>query len=109
MSAANSSQSVSKYIYMGVPVVAGTVSIGLYIWSLVSTTSFLGSKDDWNSIKPQVTKVLILTLIGTFLFGIAALIYFIGNPVSAVYFAVIISSLSLGIAYSSLAVAAISR
>ena len=85
------------------------VSVVLFVWSIVSMSTFVGSKDDWNLIQPQITKVLILTLIGTFGLMIAAFLYFIQDSARTIYFILVISCLSLGLSFSALAVAAISR
>lgn len=85
------------------------VSIGLFIGSFVSMSKFVGSKDDWNLIQPQITKILILTLIGTFGLIIAALLYFIQDSARTIYFILVLSCLTLGLSFSSLAIAAISR
>jgi len=72
-------------------------------------SQFVGSKDDWNVIKPQITKVLILTLIGTVGLIIASLLYFIQDSAKTIYFILVLCCLSLGMSYSALAIAAISR
>lgn len=84
-------------------------AIGFFIGSFASMSNFVGSKDDWNLIKPQITKILILTLMGTFLFIIAALLYFIQDPNKSIYFVLTLSCVSLGLSFCALAIAAISR
>ncbi len=85
------------------------LSLGLFIGSFVSMSNFVGSKDDWNLIQPQITKILILTLIGTFSLIAAALLYFIQDSARTIYFILVVSCLSLGLSFSSLAISAISR
>ncbi len=85
------------------------ISVALFIWSFVSMSQFVGSKDDWNLIQPQITKILILTLIGTFGLIIAALLYFIQDSARTIYFILVLSCISLGLSYSALAISAISR
>lgn len=104
----STSGSASKMGMIGV-IIFGIVSVSMYIWSFVSMSNFVGSKDDWNLIKPQITKVMILTLIGTFGLSVATLLYYIQDPTKIMYFVLIITCLSLGLSFSSLAVAAISR
>lgn len=84
------------------------LSLGLFIGSFVSMSNFVGSKDDWNLIQPQITKILILTLIGTFSLIAAALLYFIQDSARTIYFILVVSCLSLGLSFSSLAISAIS-
>jgi hypothetical protein len=89
--------------------IIGIISIGLFIASIVQMSNFVGSKDDWNQIKSQITKVLILTLIGTFGFTIATLLYIIQDSAKAVYITLIMACIALGLSYSALAIAIISR
>jgi hypothetical protein len=90
-------------------IVFSVISIGLFIGAFVSMSKFIGSKDDWNTIQPQITKILILTLIGTFGLIIAALLYFIQDSAKTIYFILVLSCLSLGLSFSALAISAISR
>lgn len=90
-------------------IVFGILAASMYIASFVSISNFAGSKDDWNLIKPQITKIWILTLIGTFALTIAALFYFIQDPNKVIYFILCLSCLSFGLSYSSLAIATITR
>ena len=85
------------------------ISIIFFVASFITMTQFAGSKDDWNMIKPQITKVLIFTLIGTFALIVASLLYYIQDSSRAMYFILVLCCLSLGLSYSALAVAAISR
>ena len=94
--------------YLGV-YISGIIAVIMYVTSFVLLSKFAGSKDDWILLKPQLTQIWIVTLIGTFFLSVAALFYFIQDPSKAMYFMLIISCLSLGLAYSALAVATISR
>lgn len=85
------------------------LAITMFIASFVGMSKFVGSKDDWNLIQPQITRILIFTLIGTFGLIVATLLYFIQDPAKSTYFVLIICCISLGLSYGSLAIAAISR
>jgi len=85
------------------------VSVSLFITSFVIMSQFVGSKDDWNVIQPQITKVLILTIIGTFALVVASLLYYIQDPAKTIYFILVLCCLSLGLSYAALAISAISR
>jgi hypothetical protein len=85
------------------------LSIGLYIGSFVTMSNFIGSKDDWNIIKPQLTKIWGLTLGGTVALMIASFLYFVQDPTRMIYFILLITCLTLGLSFSALAIAAISR
>jgi hypothetical protein len=90
-------------------IVFTVLSVGMFIGSFVSMSQFVGSRDNWNVIQPQITKVLILTLIGTFGLIIASLLYYIQDPAKTIYFILILCCVSLGLSYAALSVAAISR
>jgi predicted membrane channel-forming protein YqfA (hemolysin III family) len=85
------------------------LSISMFIGSFVSMSNFVGSKDDWNLIQPQITRILIFTLIGTFGLIVAALLYYVQDPNKSTYFILVVCCLALGLSFSSLAIAAISR
>jgi len=85
------------------------VSIGLFIGSFVQMSKFVGSKDDWNVIQPQITLILGLTLGGTFALIVASGLYYMQNPSKTIYFILVLCCLSLGLSYAALAIAAISR
>jgi hypothetical protein len=87
----------------------GVISVSLFIGAFVNMSNFVGSKDDWNLIQPQITKILILTLIGTFGLIITTLLYFIQDSQKTIYFILVLSCLTLGLSFSALAIAAISR
>ncbi len=87
----------------------GVISVGLFISSFVTMSKFVGSKDDWNLIQPQITKILILTIIGTFGLIVTSLLYFIQDSARTIYFILVLCCLSLGLSYSALAISAISR
>ena len=106
-SSATSLKSISGGTWM--IILFSITSIGLFIGSFVTMSQFLGSKDDWNVIQPQITKVLILTIIGTVGLLISALLYYIQDPAKTIYFILALSCVSLGLSYAALAIAAISR
>ena len=84
-------------------------AVSLFVAAFVKMSNFVGSKDDWNLIQPQIQLILILTLIGTFGLIIAALLYYIQDASKTIYFILVVTCLSLGLSFSSLAIAAISR
>lgn len=94
--------------YIGISIFT-VLAIGMFIGSFISMSNFVGSKDDWNLIQPQITRVLIFTLIGTFGLIVASLLYYVQDPEKSIYFILIVCCLSLGLSFSSLAIAAISR
>ena len=89
--------------------ISGLTSIILLAVAVGQMSQFAGSKDDWNLIQPQITKVLILTLFGTILLTIAALLYFTQDSARAIYFILVMVCVSLGMSFSAVAISAISR
>lgn len=90
-------------------VISSTIFISLFITAFVRMSQFLGSKDDWNDLKPKVLEVSLYTIFGTIAFGVASIIFMVQNPSKAIYFSMIVSTIALGLAFASLAVASISR
>lgn len=97
---------VSQYGYI---ITFSLIAVGLFIWAFVSMSNFVGSKDDWNVIQPQINKVLMLVVIATVCLVIAAFLYFIQDSAKAIYFILVLSCLSLGLSYGALSIAVISR
>ncbi len=90
-------------------VIFALLSVSLYIASFVTVSNFIGSKDDWNIIKPQLTKIWGLTLGGTVALMIATFLYFVQDPSRMIYFILVLTCLTLGLSFSAMAIAAISR
>lgn len=90
-------------------VLFGIIAIGLYVWSFMDMSRFVGSKDSWNQISSQVGKIWGLTLAGSFVLFIAALLYFIQDETKTIYFILGLSCITLGLSYSALAISAISK
>jgi hypothetical protein len=88
---------------------AGTLFISMFITAFVQMSNFIGSKDDWNALKSQITKVIVIVMIGTIAFIVASLMFFVQDPNKSIYFTIIVSGLSLGLAFASMSIAAISR
>lgn len=109
----NSTGGVSKFKSIatgsGAIITFVVISVIMFIVSFVNMSNFVGSKDDWNVIQPQIQKILIFTLIGTFGLIVAALLYFVQDPARAMYFVLTVCCLSLGLSFSALAISAISR
>lgn len=90
-------------------VMATLVALGCYITSFVLTSQFIGSSDSWTTIKPQIQKIWMLTLAGSFALFVASIMYYIQEPKMAIYFILILTCLSFGLSYSAIAISAISK
>jgi hypothetical protein len=97
----------NKFLYGSIA--AGVVFVSFFIGAFASMSNFLGSKDDWNVLKPQLVKIWVLVLLGTIAFMIASLLYFYQDPQKSILFTIVMTVLSLGLSFSALSVAAISR
>jgi hypothetical protein len=89
--------------------VASILFVAFFITAFVKISAFAGDKEDWNALKPKITEILVYVLIGIFAFAVAALMYFVQDPRKAIYFSIIVSCVALGLAFSALAVACITR
>lgn len=102
--------SKSQNVQTGIIIIISILAIIMFIVSFVNTAKFVGRKDDWNQIQSEVTKILIYTIIGTICFTIASLIFYSQRKDGDImYFVIPVSCMALGLAYSALAVSAISR
>ena len=90
-------------------IVCGLLAIGLYIGSFVVISQFVGTRDSQNQIKPEINKILGLTIGGSFALFLALLLYFIKDPGNIIYIVLIMTCITLAISYSALAISAISK
>jgi|UniRef100_A0A6C0DE52 hypothetical protein len=90
-------------------IVCGILAVGLYIGSFVVISQFVGTKDSQNQIKPEINKILGLTIGGSFALFLALLLYFIKDPSNIIYIVLIMSCITLALSYSALAISAISK
>jgi hypothetical protein len=83
--------------------------VSMFISAFVQMSNIVGSNDSWNQIQPQITKIVILVLFGITGFIAASLAFYVQDPSKAIYFAIIMSGVSIGLGFIALSVAAISR
>lgn len=93
----------------GIFTLASLTAIGLYIGSFVESSKYIGSQDDWNTIRPRIIKIIGLSIGGSLALGLAALMYYIANQEKAIYFQIMITTLALGMSYAAMAIGAITR
>ena len=85
-------------------------TIVLFIASFAVSAHFLGGSDTWEKIqKEALTKVLPLTLFGTLALFVTSALYLLQDPHKTMYYLLVLSCLSLGLSYSALVIAAISK
>lgn len=91
-------------------VLASVVTSIFFIVSFYQTSKYVGSTDRWEEIKREImTKVWPLTLVGTLGLFITSAIYLLQDPKKSMYFLLVLGCLSLGMSYSSLVIAIISK
>ena len=100
--------SVSKTSY-GLIIFFVVATVALFISDTIMLSSFLGNKDDWAKIKPQVIKIWGVTLGGTLALFIVALLFYTQAPDKTMYFILGLTCLSFGLSFSALSMAAITR
>jgi uncharacterized membrane protein len=85
-------------------------TVALFIASFSVSAHFLGSDESWEKIqKEALTKVLPLTLFGTLALFVTSALYLLQDPHKTMYYLLVLSCLSLGLSYSALVIAAISK
>ena len=85
----------------------GLSALILYCRSFIYISKFVGQKDGWSQIRPQIIKIWGLSMTGSFLLLISSFIYFTGEPINTIYFILVISFIALALSYSALGVSAI--
>jgi protein-S-isoprenylcysteine O-methyltransferase Ste14 len=94
---------------IAVIIAASALFVAMFIAAFVQMSKLLGSSDTWNDIKQQVSLNSIFIIVGTLAFMIATLLLIKQYPNSLQWLPVIIASLSLGLSFGALSVAAITR
>jgi hypothetical protein len=98
----------------------GTLAIVLFVAviALLATnigiiSKVAGSKDDWDTIKTQVSSSVAICISGSAVFAAALYLfvsqYELGNLLVPVAISVVVSSMALGVGLSALSIAAITR
>lgn len=103
--ASNSPDSSMKWFFGGSCVIA----VALYVTSFILNAKYLGSTDDWIKIKNHVWTTVGLSIGGSLMLMLAAFLYMFKDPQKVTYYLIIITTLSFGLSYASLAISAISK
>jgi hypothetical protein len=91
------------------PVGFGAIAIVLFSTAFGLMSKFIGNRDDWNIIQPQILNISMLTIFGTIALTVAALVYFVQDPQKAIYFVLVMTCISLGLSFGSIAISVISK
>jgi hypothetical protein len=103
--AAASSLLGNQYVHMGLI----GVGIALLIASIVTMTKFAGDKDNWTSLKPQLSVILPTSLVGGLALLAGAGLYFVTRPEFSVTYAIVLASIAVTLAVAAINIAVITR
>ena len=101
-------QNKGTLIFSGI---TGVISLILFSMSFYVTADVWGSIQDFNSLKPQLVKIVGLTLGGMLAFYIAFAMFFkqMQDSDNMYYIILAMTCLSLGLSYGALVASAMSR
>jgi len=85
------------------------VGIALLIASIVTMTKFAGDKDNWTSLKPQLSVILPTSLVGGLALLAGAGLYFVSRPEFSVTYAIVLASIAVTLAVAAVNIAVITR
>ena len=115
VTSANSAMQAAKKVS-----IVGWISIGLFVVAIGLLggnvgllTKLAGSKDDWDTIKTQMSGSIAMSFLGAAVFAVALYLfvsqYDLGNLMVPMLISIVLSCISLAIGLSALSVAAITR
>ena len=87
------------------------LALGAFGYSFYNSSTYLGSKDNWNELQPVFPSIYIPVIIGTIILCIALGIYMsqmMSNP-NILYMLMVISILALGFSYTAVAMAVLTK
>jgi hypothetical protein len=97
------------YTHPAFKIVAGIIGVVLYILSFYYASNFIGNKDSWKALEGVVWKTFGLAMGGSLmLFGVASL-FFLQDQSYVIYVVLLMSFLTFGMAYSAIALSAITK
>lgn len=96
---------------IAIVIVFGIIALALYIATFVMIGQNVGSTEDWNIIKSNLTKVWIMTISASIALFIASTMYYkeAQGRDYFMYFILGIACLSLGLSYCSFTITMISK
>jgi len=100
---------ISWLSYLTVPKIVTTISIFvaiiLYVFAFTNISSYLNKStyaDNWTTIRPTIWKTIGLSAIGSFLFYIVSLLYFIQDASKTNWFLIIMSFITVFFSFLAL-------
>lgn len=109
MSTSAPTEALGNNMPTGIMIFAGIVGIALYIWSAITVANAHSSSQDYGTLKSTVPTLIGQTLVATLLLYAAMLMYVIQDLHVTIYILITMVFLTFGLAYTAVAMAAISR
>lgn len=89
--------------------VFGTVAVALLGGTFLTSTAYLGSKNDYNDMKHSLWTIVVLALCGAVILGIAVVLYYVASHSSSLmYVELLMAHLALGFSFAALSIGTIS-
>jgi hypothetical protein len=86
-----------------ISVILCILAIGQFIYATILASQSNSQGQKWGLIAPQVTKIIIMTLLGSFALFVVSVLYYLQNPSGIVYFILAITLLTMNLAYAAYA------
>lgn len=82
--------------------------VGL-LYSIVTVSFFVGSKDDYSALQPMLTSVAVINLVATVLMMIGIFMYINANPANAPLLTIAISGVAIFFSMMSVSVSVLGK
>lgn len=79
------------------------IAIGHFIYATIYASQYQSPGENWNLVAPQVIKIGIMTLIGSFALFVVSVLFYIQSPRYIFYFIVFVLLLTMNFAYAAYA------
>lgn len=99
----------SWYMHPAFKVIAGLIGVIFYVLSFHYASTFIGNKDSWKALEGTVGKTFGFAMGGSLLLFAVACLFFLQDQTYVIYVVLLLSFLTFGMAYSALALSAITK
>lgn len=84
------------------------IAIGQFIYAAIFASQYQSPGENWNLVAPQVIKIGIMTLIGSFALFVVSVLFYIQSPRYIFYFITLVLLLTMNFAYAAYAFGSVS-
>lgn len=89
--------------------VFGTAAVSLLGGTFLTSTAYLGSKNDYHDIKHALWTVVVLAVVGAVILGLAIVMYYVSShSTSLMYVELFMAIFALGMSFAALSIGSIS-